>query len=318
MKEMTLLQLYFLGTGAGIPSRQRNVTAIALILPEYKNETWLFDCGEATQHQILDSPVRMSQLSHIFITHLHGDHLFGLPGVLSSRSSQGVDTPLSLYGPPGIRSYVETSLRISETHMGYPLNIHEIYDRFMLKLPHFTITTRKLNHGIVSFGYRLVEKDKPGRLQAQRLQELGIPSGPIYQQLKTGQQVLLADGRVIDGNQFLDPPQAGRILAILGDTRPTASSIQLAEKANLLVHESTFGQEESQKANQFFHTTTVQAAEIAKKAGVKALVLTHISSRYSLEENEHLQKEASAIFPATKIAHDGWSTFIPRSFNSSA
>lgn len=307
------MEIHFLGTGSGVPSKMRNVSSLALTLPEYQGETWLFDCGEATQHQIWSSPVRLSKVVRIFITHLHGDHIFGLPGVLGSRSFQGTETPLTLVGPKGVRSFVEVSLQTSQTYLRYPLEIEEVEHGFRLDDSRFQITVGLLEHGIPSYGYRIEEKDQPGTLDANRLKELGVPPGPLYQRLKQGETVQLPDGRVLRGPDFLGPPKAGRKIAILGDTRLTSTSFKLAKEVDLLIHESTFRAGQESLADTFFHSTCTQAAQVARESGAKALILNHISSRFLETECEELLEEARDIFPNTYLAHDGWSFHVDRS-----
>lgn len=199
------MELIFLGTGAGVPSKGRNVTAIALTMLNERNSIWLFDCGEATQHQILRSSIRLSKLEKIFITHLHGDHIFGLPGLLSSRSFQGGDTALTVYGPMGIANYIRTSLVVSGTHLKYPLEIVEIDGEVVFEDADFKVICRELDHGILSYGYRIEEADKPGALDAAGLSALGVKPGPIFKELKEGKTITLENGIVVDGSQFIGP-----------------------------------------------------------------------------------------------------------------
>jgi ribonuclease Z len=302
---------YFLGTGAGVPSRMRNVSSLALVMPEYGGQTWLFDCGEATQHQILVSPVKLSKVSHIWITHLHGDHLYGLPRVLGSRSFQGAETPLTVYGPPGLAEFIEISLKTSRTFLRYPLKVEEIADGSRFTEGAFSILVKKLDHGIPSFGFRLMEKEQPGRLDAKRLKEIGVPPGPVYKELKEGKTVLLPDGRHIDGKEFLSPPVPGRIIAILGDTRVTKTAFELAGNADILIHESTYRAGQEELAFSFFHSTCTQAAEVAKQSGAKRLILNHISSRFQEEDCAELLEEARSVFPQTLLAHDGFEYELP-------
>jgi len=306
------MQLYFLGTGAGIPSRYRNVSSLALLWPEYKGQTWLFDCGEATQHQIMDSPIKLTKVNRIFITHLHGDHLYGLPGVLGSRSFQGAETKLTLYGPKGIKEYVRASLEISHTYLRYPLEIIEVEPRTYQLDSSFTIEVKRLEHGIPCYGYRITEADHPGQLDAKRLKEMGIPPGPVYRELKQGKSVTLEDGRVLYGPDFLADPKKGRIITILGDTRYTDNSVALARNAVLLVHESTYRAHQQELAASYFHSTTIDAARVAKEAGVRHLILTHISSRFSEDECQELLREAVSVFPDTRLAHDHFSFELER------
>ena len=158
------MDFVLLGTGAGVPAKARNVTSIALQLLEERGTVWLFDCGEATQHQILKTAVKPRKIEKIFITHLHGDHIFGLPGFLSSRSFQGGVDKLTVYGPQGIDAFITTSLQVSGTHLKYPLEIIEIEEGVVFEDEQFTVTAMSLDHGIYSIGYRIVEKDRPGKL----------------------------------------------------------------------------------------------------------------------------------------------------------
>ncbi|EFQ8450961.1 ribonuclease Z [Listeria monocytogenes] len=298
------MELVFLGTGAGVPSRGRNVTSIALSMLNERNTIWLFDCGEATQHQIMRSQIKLSKLEKIFITHLHGDHIFGLPGLLSSRSFQGGESDLTIYGPVGITEYVETSLRLSGTRLTYKIIFNEIEPGLIFDDKMFSITVDELDHGLRSFGYRIVEKDKPGALNADKLIDDGVEPGPIFQKIKKGETVTLADGSVINGKDYIDEPQKGKIISIFGDTKATASELELALNADVLVHEATFEGDKEKLAGEYMHSTTLQAASLAKKANVKKLILTHISSRYDRDASKELLVEAQSVFENTEIAYD--------------
>nr|WP_255571891.1 ribonuclease Z [Anoxybacillus sp. ST70] len=298
------VELLFLGTGSGVPSKGRNVSAVALQLLEERGATWLFDCGEATQHQILHTSIRPRRIERIFITHLHGDHIFGLPGLLGSRSFQGGETPLFVYGPAGIRSFVETALAVSGTRLKYDLHIYEFTEGVIFEDEQFIVTAKLLDHGLPSYGFRIVEKDLPGTLLVDQLRALGVRPGPIYQQIKRGEMVTLDDGTVIDGRNFVAPPKKGRIVSIIGDTRYCEASVELAKQADVLVHEATFRAKEAHLAHDYYHSTTLQAAEVAKRAEVKQLILTHISSRYQGEMCDELVEEAKTIFPNVSLAFD--------------
>jgi ribonuclease Z len=306
------MELIFLGTGAGVPGKERNVTAIALQLLGERGATWLFDCGEATQHQILYTSIRPRRIEKIFITHLHGDHIFGLPGLLGSRSFQGGETNLTVYGPKGIKEFIDVSLRISKTHLRYPLEIIEIEEGTIFEDDQIKVEARVLEHGITSYGYRVIEKDLPGTLQVDKLKEVGIHPGPLYKKLKQGEKILLEDGRTVDGNEFIGPKTPGRIITILGDTRITEASIMLANGADVLVHEATFSGEEEELAHEYYHSSTLQAAKVAMEAKVKQLILTHISSRYQKDDVIKLQREALHIFQNVVIAHDLYTYTVER------
>ncbi|MGG6311047.1 ribonuclease Z [Paenibacillus macerans] len=299
------MELYFLGTNAGVPSLERNVTSVALRLLEERRSIWLFDCGEGTQHQILRSPLKLSKLEYIFITHLHGDHLFGLPGLISSRAYQGGDSPLVIYGPKGLKAFVDTSLALSESRINYKLDIVEHSGGVLFEDDTFRVESALLEHRIDSYGYRVIEKDLPGRLDAAVLERFGIRPGPLYGKLKRGESVVTPGGETLHAKDVLGEPKAGRIVTILGDTRPCAAVGVLAKQADALVHESTFLHELAKTAHDYHHSTAKQAAEAAKEAGAQELLLTHFSSRYKAEDQlQRLQEEASSVFPNAKLARE--------------
>ena len=306
-----IVDIFFLGTGAGMPAKLRNVTSIALKLLEERGAVWLFDAGEATQHQILHTSIKPRRIEKIFITHLHGDHIYGLPGLLSSRSFQGGESEVTVYGPKGIKEYIQVSLSLSQTYLKYPLTVIEIFEGIIFEDEQFTVEARLLEHGIPSYGYRIVEKDLPGTLLADKLKEAGVQPGPIFRKIKNGETVILEDGRVIEPVEFLGPSQKGRIVTILGDTRYCENALLLAKNADLLIHEATFSKGEEKLAFDYFHSTTHQAAYIALRAESKQLCLTHISSRYDRNDWRELVDEAKEVFLNTEIAEDFKEINIP-------
>jgi ribonuclease Z len=287
------------------------VSALVLQLLEERGKEWLFDCGEATQHQILRAPVKLHRIEHIFITHLHGDHMFGLPGLLGSRAFQGAASLLTVFGPEGIREFIETALRLSQTHLTYPLTVTEIQPGVIFEDGQFRVECDLLDHVIPSYGFRIIEKDRPGRLNTELLKALNIPPGPVYARIKAGERVTLPDGRVIDGEQFTSPPVPGRKLAIFGDTAPCEAGLRLAQDADVLVHEATFHSDDASSAHTYGHSTARDAAMLAKRANVKTLILTHISARYE-SRGDHVLQEAKAIHEHTYLAEDFWSFAVPR------
>jgi len=299
------MEITFLGTGAGIPSKERNVTAIMLNLTEENNHLWLFDCGEATQHQLLHTSLKPRKINKIFLTHLHGDHLFGLPGLISSRSFLAGDDTLTIYGPKGLKQFVETALHISDTHLSYPLEFVEITEASTIfEDDDFIVDTTLLDHGVTSLAYRICEKDRLGELNAQKLRALGIKPGPIYRQIKENDQTKLDDGTVINRKDFLGEPKKGRTIAIFGDTRYVPETASFIKNADVLIHEATFAADKIDLAHKYFHTTTTQAAKLASDSGVGTLLLTHISSRYQKEDEAMLLAEARTVFKNTYIAAD--------------
>lgn len=303
------MKLQFLGTSAGQPSKVRNVSSLALKLLDEINQVWLFDCGEGTQHRILETNIRPRKISKIFITHLHGDHIFGLPGFLSSRSFQASEeqTDIDIYGPVGIKNFVMTSLQASASRLPYSIRFHEFDENSLgkiLETDSFIVTAEKLDHTIFCVGYRVVQKDLEGTLDAERLKREGVPFGPLFGKIKNGQDVILEDNRKIIAADYISPPRPGKVITILGDTRKTKASIRLADKADVLVHESTYGKGDERIARKHGHSTNMQAAEIAKEAGVKRLLLNHISARFLSKDISMMKKDASAVFKPVHIVKD--------------
>ena len=299
------MELQFLGTGAGQPSKQRHVSSLALKLLDELNEIWLFDVGEATQHQILKTNIRLRKVTRIFISHNHGDHIFGLPGLLATRSFQGDVGPITVYGPPGLEQFVKTALRVSRTKVSYPIKFVELTEGGLIyQGKGFRVYTEKLDHRVSSFGYRVVEDSRPGELLMSKLEKYNIPNGPLLGKLKKGEQIVLSDGTVLDGKEFLGPERPGRIVTIIYDTRSTPNIAKLAQNADVLVHESTFAGNEAKLAHSYYHSTAVEAATVARDNGVKRLYLDHISARYLGSKAKQLEKQARKVFDHTKLVND--------------
>jgi len=297
----------FLGTGSGAPTTRRNVSALALRF-EQTGKWWLFDCGEGTQHQLLRTPLKTSQLEKIFITHLHGDHLYGLIGLLASRSLRGgAPAGVTLYGPPGLDRYVQAIMEVSPVYLQYPLDIRIVSDGIIAEDEERSVLCKRVRHRVPAFAYAVCEKDRPGSFRADLAKEAGVPPGPLFGDLKRGETVRLPDGRVVDGTKFTGPPQPGRKMVYSGDTEPCPELVELAHGADLLIHEATYADPDRELAKRSGHSTAREAAKLARAAQVKALCLTHFSPRYEKGEGltlADLLAEAKEEFPDTLLAED--------------
>ncbi|MET3682402.1 ribonuclease Z [Alkalibacillus flavidus] len=298
------MELTFLGTGSGVPSKSRNVSSLALQMHQERDEIWLFDCGEATQHQILKTTIKPRKITKIFITHLHGDHIFGLPGLLSSRSFQDGTTPLEIYGPNGIQTFVETALSLSQTHLKYPIQYYDLQDGTIFQDDTIKVDTMQVIHGVPSYGFTIQEADKTGHLLPEKLKAFGIQPGPLYERIKREERITLQDGTVIERDQVTGPTIFGRKLAIIGDTLPFDNVSDFVKDADVLIHEATFIDADESLANQYNHSTSVQAAQIARDANVKQLWLNHISSRYVPQDLKHELSKLTSIHPSVRYVSD--------------
>jgi ribonuclease Z len=308
------VQITFLGTSSGVPTRARNVSSIALNLPQ-RAEVWLFDCGEATQHQLLRCDVKISQIRRIFVTHLHGDHIFGLMGLLATYGMAGSPDRIDIYGPSGLQEYLRACQKYSYTHFNYPIKVHTIEPGIVHQEENFTVTCLPLKHKVPAYGYRVTEADRSGRFNLEKAQALGIPAGPIYGKLKNGETVTLADGSIIHGRELCEADEIGRKFVYCTDTVYCDNSVKLAADADVLIHESTFAHQDAQLAFDRLHSTSTMAAQVALGAGVKDLILTHFSPRYALGnaiDLDDLLQTAKAIFPNTRMAYDLMTYEVPR------
>ncbi len=298
----TALKLYFLGTSAGVPAHGRNVSGMALQF-EQRPDWYLFDCGEGTQHQVQNSPLSLARLSRIFISHLHGDHWFGLPGLLSSRSLLGAEGPVELFGPAGLKEVLDHVLAASDAHISYDLTVTEITaaGQELVTEPE-TITSIPQSHNVTCYGFLINEAERPGTFDVEAARRLGIPEGPIYGRLKAGEVVTLDDGRVVSGHEFIGAPQPGRRLLIAGDNDRPRVLLKHLKGVHLLVHEATHTDKmvAAARGEGGRHSTARQVAQAADSTGVPNLVLTHFSARFTDRDGEvgidDLRQEAAGAY----------------------
>jgi ribonuclease Z len=294
------LRITFLGTSAGMPTRARNVASLALTMD---GAVLLFDCGEGTQHQLMRSAVRFGAIEAIFLTHLHGDHLFGLPGLLASMSLNARQRPLALYGPAGIAEFLRA---LPLFHTSFDIEIHEIAPGRVRRGDGYSVDAATLVHSAACFGFRIVEDDRPGQFDVERARALGVEPGPAYGRLQRGETV--GD---VNPSDVLGPARPGRRIVYCTDTRPCDNAIELARGADVLIHEATYGSDMAEEAGARFHATAAEAAAVAREAEVRQLIITHISPRYV--EPSALLSEAREIFPDTELAEDLASYSLERS-----
>jgi ribonuclease Z len=304
--EMPLL-LRFLGTSASRPTVERGVSAIAL---EREGETLLFDCGEGTQRQMMRYGVSFS-LNDIFFSHFHADHFLGLPGLLRTMALQGRTDPMHLWGPTGASRILKQAASLGAERPTFALEVHELDPGAAVKRGDYAIVaTSALHRGPTALTYAVVEEERRGRFNPERARELGIPEGPLWGRIHKGETITLDDGRSVSPSALVGPTRSGRRIVITGDTRPCEATVEISRNADLLVHEATFTEEEAARARETGHSTAREAALVAQHAGVRRLVLTHLSARYTRDTTE-LEREAREIFPATVVARDGMEIDVP-------
>jgi len=298
---MTQLRIIFLGTGGSWPTIKRNVSAIAI---KRGSEILLFDCGEGTQRQFQQSNLSYMQISKIFITHFHGDHFLGVPGLIQTMQLNDRDKPLHIYGPKGMRELVDQLLTLGYFRPSYQIISHDINNCDEIEFEDYSIRALKVKHNVPAFSYCFLEHQRPGKFNKTKAVEIGIPEGPLFSKLQRGKSVILANGKIITPDMVLGPSRKGRMIVISGDTKPCEELIAFSKDADILIHEATFDTELEKIAKEYGHTTALQAAEIAKTANVKKLFLVHISPRYL--DYHVLQNEARKVF-----LH----SFVPKDFH---
>jgi len=292
------LSIFFAGTGGSIPTARRGLPSM---LVRRGGDRILFDCGEGTQRQLVSS-VGLADLTEIYLTHFHADHWLGLPGMLKTFDLRGRDRPLAIHGPVGLRALLGLVLRMAG-NVGYELDVVELGPGDVLARDGYRIAPVAVSHRGTALGYVLYEDERPGVFDPDAARRLGLREGPEFGRVQRGETI-----RGISPDQVLGPARPGRKLVLSGDTRPCESLRIAAHRADVLVHEATFAQEERDRAHDNGHSTAEQAATIARDAEVGLLALNHVSTRHPLGL---LRDEARAVFPATVLPRDFDTIEIP-------
>jgi len=301
------LSLRFLGTSASRPTIERNVSSIAVIR---EGETLMFDCGEGTQRQMMRYGITFA-LADIFFTHMHADHMLGVIGLLRTLALQGRTEAMNLYGPPGSERLLWQAIKLGSEKQHFEIRVFELTPETPLKRHGYSVIPFAVEHGDrMAIGYQIAEETRLGRFNPDKAREMGIPEGPLWGRIHKGETVSLPDGRTVKPSELVGASRPGRRIVLTGDSRPSEGTITAATGADVLIHEATFATEEAPRALETGHSTAREAAEVAVKAGVKRLVLTHVSARYSRDTSE-LETEAREVFPATVIARDGMEIDVP-------
>ncbi|MCS7104499.1 MAG: ribonuclease Z [Thermofilaceae archaeon] len=289
--------IVFLGTGSSNPVENRWLPSILL---KIRNSFLLLDCGEGSQYRILKAGLRVNKLSAILITHLHGDHIYGLPGLLESLEMWGRTKPLPILGPPGVRDFLNAT--VLRKALDYGIEIREISPGLVLSEKGYNVYAIAANHGVDSYAYVIVESNIPGRFNTKKANELGLPPGPLRRKLVLGEPVTLPDGTVVKPEDVVGKPRKGLKIVYSGDTSPCDRIIEASLNADVLIHEATFSSTNEYEARASFHSTAIDAAQVASHAAVKLLLLTHFSSRYV--ELTNLLNEARTVFKRTYLSKD--------------
>lgn len=300
------LTVHFLGTGGSWPTVERNVPSIAV---HRGSEVLLFDCGEGTQRQLQRSALSYMDISTVFISHHHGDHVFGLPGLLRTMNLMERTKPLLIVGGRTIRRVLDGMMQMGPFTPLYPIEVRELAPGESMNFDGYRVEAAKGIHGAANNAYALIEDDRPGRFNKPRALELGVPEGPLFRKLQMGESVVLKDGRTVRPEDVLGTLRPGRKIVVSGDTRPSPDIIKLAEGADLLLHESTYLEADKDKAVENGHSTAREAAEVAQAARVKELWLYHLSPR--IAKGEDAAREARDVFANTKVASDFSSVDVP-------
>ncbi|WP_117362803.1 ribonuclease Z [Natrarchaeobaculum sulfurireducens] len=298
----------FLGTAGAVPTTERNPSGLFVARG---GDQLLFDAGEGTQRQMMRFGTGFS-ISHLFVTHLHGDHVFGIPGLLQTMAFNDREEPLSIHTPSGTRRKIRELVTALDNSPSFPVHVTEVGDGDVpYRGDEYEVRAFETDHDTRSVGYALVEDDRKGRFDRERAEELGVPVGPKFSRLHEGEPVELEDGTVVRPDQVVGEPRPGRSIVYTGDTRPTVSTIEVADEPDLLIHDATFADDGTDRAAETAHSTARGAAEIAARAGAKRLALVHLSSRYAGYTDDHVSQAREGFDGRVFVPDDGHELEVP-------
>ncbi len=303
------IRVVFLGTSGSVPTLKRSLPAVVVQCPR---DQWMFDCGENVQHQMMVAKVSFHKKMKIFITHLHGDHVLGLPGLLQTMALMDRKEPVQVYAPKGLKDFLVCTKETLNFGLTYPVDIFEILaEGLVVDETEYQVIATKSNHSIPGYSYAFIEKPRPGRFYPKKAVALGVPTGELWSKLQRGEEVKAADGTSVKPGDVMGPPRPGRKIVYTGDTKPFEWFGKFAEGADLVIHDCTFDDSLKEKAETDGHSTPSQAAEQAKAANAKKLVLSHISARYP--DASLLLEQAKKVFLNSILAEDYLELELPLS-----
>ena len=303
------LRVVFLGTSGSVPTLKRSLPCVVVQCPR---DQLMFDCGENVQRQMMQGKVSFHRKMKIFITHLHGDHVLGLPGLLQTMALMVRTEPVQIYGPAKLKEFLLCTKETLNFGLNYPVEINPVLSEgIVCDEEEYMVKAVKSNHAVESYSFAFVEKPRPGKFYPKKALALGIKAGELWSKLQSGKEITLVDGKVVKPSDVMDPMRAGRKIVYTGDTKPFEAFAKFAEGADLVIHDCTFDDSLAEKAGVDGHSTPSQAAGQAKAAGAKQLVLSHISARYP--DATLLLEQAKKAFPNSILAEDFMELELPLS-----
>lgn len=304
---MSILRLTFLGTSAAMPTLHRNVTGLSV---KADTDLLLFDCGEGSQRQMIRYGTGFA-VSAVFFTHFHADHYLGIIGFLRTLGMGGREEPLTLYGPLSAKKVLDAAIHLGVERLAFPVEIKELRGGDTVDRGSYVVRAIRVDHRVNALGYAIEEHTRPGRFDPEAARRLGVKPGPDFGRLQKGETITLDGGVVVKPEQVLGPARAGRKVVVSGDTRPCAAVAQAAKSADLLVHEATFSDDEQERAIETRHSTAREAGRVAKEAGAKKLLLTHLSSRHDVDPSPLVAQAKEEFAGAIEVVWDGYSVDVP-------